>query len=70
MAFARGDDVNLQQEIALLLDNRTRFTTRGNDRDAKLLRGEHLRQHALTEIVGTLDDAVEWLRRQRDLSMA
>jgi hypothetical protein len=27
-----------------------------------------LRQQALTEILGTLDDAVEWLRRQRDLS--
>jgi hypothetical protein len=62
--------VNLQQEIAQLIDSRFHFTTRGNEPDAKLLRGDHLRQHALTELVGTLEDAVEWLRRQRDLSMA
>jgi hypothetical protein len=62
--------VNLQQEIAHLLDSRIRFTTRGNESDRKMLRGDHLREHALTEILGTLEDAVEWLRRQRDLSMA
>ncbi len=62
--------MNLQQEIALLLDSRIRFAARGHEPDAKLLRGDHLHQHALTEIVGTLEDAVEWLRRQRDLSMA
>lgn len=44
--------------------------TRGHEQDAKLLRGDHLREHALTEVVGTLEDAVEWLKRQRDLSMA
>ena len=62
--------MNLQQEIALLLDSPFRFMTRGHEQDAKLLRGDHLRARALTELVGTLDDAVEWLKRQRDLSMA
>ena len=62
--------MNLQQEIALLLDSPFRFMTRGHEQDAKLLRGDHLREGALTELVGTLEDAVQWLKRQRDLSMA
>ena len=62
--------MDLQHEIESLLSNGQRLSTESNGRDAVARLGDYLREHALTEIVGTLDDAMEWLRRQRDAAMA
>ena len=61
--------MNLRHEIRVLLSTGQRFSNESEGRDV-LARLDSLPQYALTEIVGTLDDALEWLRRQRDAVMA
>lgn len=62
--------MDLQHEIASLLNSGLRFRLEIHGNDAVERVGDYLRQHALTEMVGTLDDAMEWLGRQRDAAMA
>ncbi len=62
--------MDLQHEIESLLSSGQRLSPESDGRDVVARLGDYLQQHALTEIAGTLDDAVEWLRRQRDAAMA
>ena len=62
--------MDLQREIAALIDSGLRFSIRLDGNNVIVQSGDYLRNHAHVEMAGTLEDAVAWLLQQREALLA